>query len=291
MVEKRKKHTITTFDKKDYYHNWKQINKNLAQRWDSVIAHNPHHLIGKTISDTYWIEAMITLLGKWMPKKKGLKLLKFDLYNEATGTAEVTQWFIKRGYDFYGVDISKEVIKRARKNFKKNIPISHFALGDIRKLPFKQNTFDIVFSFGTIEHIRENQQAVNEAFRVLKPNGLFISGVNNRLDMWGSYFIYELTNKIFKHMTSYEPTFFPWTQKKWLLNAGFKDVRIDGMLMIPHGMRYADLLITWKIKNKSLHGLWKYIMHACIFISKRLDSIDFLRFFAVQTISLGYKKK
>jgi ubiquinone/menaquinone biosynthesis C-methylase UbiE len=290
-MKSSKKHLISTFDRQDYYHNWEKINENLAQRWDNVIQHNPHHNIGHTITDKYWTGAIIDLLDNWMPKKKGLRILKYDLYNEATGTAEVTDWFLKRGYEFYGVDISIEVIKRAKKNFGKKVPQKNLVLGDIRCLPFKNNFFDIVFSLGTIEHIRENQMAVNEAYRVLKPGGVFISGVNNRLDMWGSYFIYEITNKIFKHMTSYEPTFFPWNQRAWFLKAGFVKVRVDGMLMIPHLVRYLDLFIAWKVKNKILKNIWEKILKIVIAGSKLLDSLYFFRYFAIQTVSLGYKKK
>ena len=109
-----------------------------------------------------------------------LKVLKYDLYNEATMTATLADWFLSRGYDYYGVDISKEVVKLARKNFRGRVDSRHFKYGDIRKLPFKDNTFDIVFSFGTIEHIRENFKSVCEAYRVLKPGGLFITGINNK---------------------------------------------------------------------------------------------------------------
>ena len=53
---------ITTYDKNDFYNNWKEINKNLAERWDSVIEHNPHHEISTTLTDKYWTEAITKLL-------------------------------------------------------------------------------------------------------------------------------------------------------------------------------------------------------------------------------------
>jgi ubiquinone/menaquinone biosynthesis C-methylase UbiE len=282
---------ITTYDKKDFYENWAEINKTLAQRWDSVIEFNPHHGIGKTLTDKYWVSEITRLLSLWLPRKtKGLKLLKYDLYNEATGTAEVTEWFLKKGFDFYGVDISKEVIKRARKNFGHKVKKSHIVLGDVRKLPFKDNTFDVVFSFGTIEHIRENATSVNEAFRVLKPGGIFITGINNKLDIWGSYFINEWTNKVYKHITSYEASFFPWQQREWLNQAGFEKIKTSGMIMFPHAIRYADLLVEWKVKNKFLKTIWKaVVLSPFMLVAKTLDRIDFIRFFAMHTTSYGHK--
>ncbi|MDP9025449.1 MAG: class I SAM-dependent methyltransferase, partial [Candidatus Eremiobacteraeota bacterium] len=45
--------------------------------------------------------------------------------------------------------------------------------GDIRATPLSDNTFDLVFSFGVIEHVRSDQSqlAVHEFKRLLRPGG------------------------------------------------------------------------------------------------------------------------
>lgn len=43
--------------------------------------------------------------------------------------------------------------------------------GSITDLPFAENTFDMVCAFDVIEHVEDDQKAVNEMFRVCKPNG------------------------------------------------------------------------------------------------------------------------
>lgn len=47
------------------------------------------------------------------------------------------------------------------------------AQGDIRNVPLPSNSFDLIFSFGVIEHVKsaDSQLAVNEFFRLLKPGG------------------------------------------------------------------------------------------------------------------------
>ncbi len=288
-----KKNKLATYDNKDFWHNWDEINENLAERWDSVIKFNPHHeLKNKVLTDDYIIKALIKRLDKWLPKGKKLKFLKYDLYNEATGTAELTKWILDQGYEFYGVDISKEVVKKAKENFKKVTNVDNFVIGDVRSLPFKDNTFDVVFSYGTIEHIRENQEACDEAFRVLKPGGYFYTGVNNRLDMWGSYFVNEATAKIFKDMTSYEPSFFPWEERGWLKKAGFVNVRTSGTLMFPHLIRYTDLFMEWKELRGVPRWMWNnLVIKPFIKLAEVMDEVDLIRLFGTHTTSMGYKPK
>jgi len=44
-------------------------------------------------------------------------------------------------------------------------------------LPFKDNSFDIVFSYGVLEHINNLPELVKEVYRILKNGGKFISFV------------------------------------------------------------------------------------------------------------------
>lgn len=293
IKNKMTKPRISTYDRNDFYNNWEEINKSLATRWDAVVKHSPHRSLKKILlTDQYYVFSRTKLLSEWLPNKKGLKLLKFDLYNEATGTDGLGDWFIKQGYKYYGVDISKEVVKLAKKKFFKKTDIRNFKVGDIRRLPFKDNFFDVVISLGTIEHIRENAQAVKEAYRVLRPGGIFVSGVNNKFDLWLSYLVNELNNKAFKHLTSYEPSYYPWEQRKWFEEAGFKNIKITGMLMFPHILRYIDLFLEWKEIKGPLRYFWdSIIIKPFIYLANFLDSWEKARMLATLTTAIGCKPK
>jgi ubiquinone/menaquinone biosynthesis C-methylase UbiE len=71
-----------------------------------------------------------------------------------------------------GVDISEEAIGEAKKRF------GEFAAAlikaDLRELPFEDDSFDVVISFETIEHVEEPQKALAELHRVLRPDGVLV---------------------------------------------------------------------------------------------------------------------
>ena len=76
-----------------------------------------------------------------------------------------------------GVDRSPEAVEEARKHAHHN---SRFVVGNVARLPFPDNEFDIYLSFETFEHVEEGETLVEQAKRVLKPGGTFICSTPNR---------------------------------------------------------------------------------------------------------------
>jgi len=80
----------------------------------------------------------------------------------------------KQSFDLYGVDISTEMLKFARKYSQKfNFAVS-LTLADAVQLPYPDETFDWAISVATYHHIKgkeKRQAALNELRRVLKPGG------------------------------------------------------------------------------------------------------------------------
>ena len=64
-----------------------------------------------------------------------------------------------------------------------------FTLGNIEKIPFNDNTFDVVTASEVIEHIEHPMQALKEVHRILKPQGVFVMSTPNGnvlfKAMWG----------------------------------------------------------------------------------------------------------
>ncbi len=66
-----------------------------------------------------------------------------------------------------GVDISTHFINFAKKKY----PKINFSLSDAHKLPFKENTFDMVICTETLEHVVDPQKVLREMRRVVSPSG------------------------------------------------------------------------------------------------------------------------
>jgi ubiquinone/menaquinone biosynthesis C-methylase UbiE len=71
----------------------------------------------------------------------------------------------------YGVDISKQAIKKAKKDF----PDINFSVAGANKLPFPNNSYNAVVMKCVLEHLKNPSKALAEVKRVLKPGGLFYS--------------------------------------------------------------------------------------------------------------------
>ena len=72
----------------------------------------------------------------------------------------------------HGVDFSEGMLQEAKSKF----PNRQLKIGDIRQLPFEDNSFDAVYSLHVFMHLdmATVEAAIQEAYRVLKPNGFLI---------------------------------------------------------------------------------------------------------------------
>lgn len=98
----------------------------------------------------------------------------------------------RKGHDVFGIDTASIGIKRAAELKKeKKIWNAHFILASATKVPFQNKMFDyVLFPYNTIEGIPLKQlriEAMEEAARTLKKDGLVLFSAHNRL--YPKYFI------------------------------------------------------------------------------------------------------
>jgi malonyl-CoA O-methyltransferase len=72
-----------------------------------------------------------------------------------------------------GIDFSIESLKRIRDKLGRN-RITHLGCADSENLPFKKNSFDIVFAFTVLQNLPDPKASLKEIYRICKPDGLIV---------------------------------------------------------------------------------------------------------------------
>lgn len=104
--------------------------------------------------------------------KKGEKVLDFGC---GTGTSLLLAHKAFPGSLLYGCDVDPKIFSIAQAKLPKEIKLSLHPSG---ALPYPDNSFDKIICTWVFHHLREKDKklAVNELFRVLKPQGKLVLG-------------------------------------------------------------------------------------------------------------------
>ena len=148
-----------------------------------------------------------------------------------TGTGIHAKRFLenlKKDIDFTGVDISREMLKIARKRLKPFIEKQRARLitAEMSSLPFTDNSFDLVFCAATLYHVDDQEKGVKEMTRVLKKGGKLILVEPNWLfptNIWAG-----VSNPVERNVFNMRKSNF----QKWTKNI-LKRVEINNFLYTP----------------------------------------------------------
>lgn len=82
--------------------------------------------------------------------------------------------FSSHGYRTTGIEFDEKQIKKAEHFASKIDQVLGIVKGDMTQLGFEDDSFDFVYSYNSVFHMKKDQiaQAISEMKRVLKPNGL-----------------------------------------------------------------------------------------------------------------------
>jgi 2-polyprenyl-3-methyl-5-hydroxy-6-metoxy-1,4-benzoquinol methylase len=157
--------------------------------------------------------------------------IPFNLFKETTnkvileagcGEGNLCRYLQSLGNTVYGIDISDNLVSAA-KNYNDSIS---YEVGDVRSLPYKDDTFDLVYSGGVIEHFDGTELAIKEMVRVTKPGGELLIGVPNKYSF--QYPIVYILQKLNKYNLGYEKAYtFEWLQNQLLQNGVTQVSRIS----------------------------------------------------------------
>ncbi len=185
------------------------IQDELNQFQTTELASERHNNVWRTEN---YVLPLIDQLFTGVSNKKTVRILSVGC-----GNGEDVDTFIEYGYSAMGVDTGYR-----SEEWKRRKHSECFKLADAKILPFEDGVFDLVLSFGVIEHIgavgdslellsnyqEHREQYAKEILRVAKNSGyVLITTPNKRfpLDMWHGPFVFgaRLHSPFEKFLASY----------------------------------------------------------------------------------------
>jgi len=147
--------------------------------------------------------------------------------------ADYLEW-LKAGARAVGVDFSATSIEKARRRCELAGLHPDLQVADAEQLPFPDNSFDVVYSYGVMHHSPSTHECVRQAWRVLRPGGQVRIMVYHHpsitgLMLWLRYGVLtgkSLRQTVFDHLESPGTKTYTKTEGLALLT-GFEDVQVQ----------------------------------------------------------------
>jgi ubiquinone/menaquinone biosynthesis C-methylase UbiE len=144
---------------------------------------------------------------------KGQAVLEIGTGNGADGVM-----FAKNGANYTGVDLTEAALEATRKHFNVLGLVGTFQRENAEKLSFPDETFDWVYSHGVLHHTPNPQNAINEVWRVLKPNGKAIIMLYHKRSF--NYYVRIMLYMRARVLLKILSRFGNWSEDRKKLNAG-----------------------------------------------------------------------
>ena len=203
-----------------------------ANEYRKIHTENVQKISGQ--HSDYFTEYKIREISSFM--KDGKIWLDFGC-GDGNSARYILKYFPQSKY--FGIDVSSESIETAK---KRDISSAQFDCYDGEKLPYKDNTFDIVFIACVLHHIpiKLRDRHLKECFRVLKSGGELIVFEQNTIN--------PVTRKIVKDcpFDSNAILLSSTETKKRLKKAGFSDLRIRYTIFFPRKALFQKILLLEK---------------------------------------------
>lgn len=93
------------------------------------------------------------------------------------GRGTMSMYFADAGFNCTLLDACEEPLNQAKAAFTEHGLSARYVLGDATALPLADESFDVVFSYGLLEHFEDVAKPIAEQCRVLKSGGVFLAYV------------------------------------------------------------------------------------------------------------------
>ena len=176
-------------------------------------------------------------------------------------------------------DYSERALNLAKQAFKQRNLRGDFKQGNILNMPFADNSFDAVVSFGVLEHFDDIEKPIKEMVRVLKPEATFFAEVITKrfsvhsleraINFLISFvfnllrFRWDVIKKSVANFNSVYENSFPYQHYQEVAQAcGLRDVRVEGirpypLIVLPSFLDRLFAKIPFPVKGpKRLSAIW-----------------------------------
>lgn len=151
-----------------------QLKTEVGQFWSRASCGENLYLQGFSLHDyrnqmmeRYRLEPYIPTFAN-APTWKDKKVLEIGV-----GLGSDHQLFAEAGAILSGIDYTERAIEHTKRRFALFNLQSELRRADTEDLPFSDDSFDLVYSWGVIHHSPNTRKAAREILRVLKPGGTF----------------------------------------------------------------------------------------------------------------------
>lgn len=120
-------------------------------------------------------------------ESEGLRVHSARVLDMGAGLGHASVEAVMRGCDLIAIEPGIEwcnVVRHRLNNVGSGVAI----VADGERLPFADNSFDLIVSIGVLEHVRRPNVYLSEAYRVLKPGGSMFLSCENYLTFWEPHY-------------------------------------------------------------------------------------------------------
>ncbi len=247
---------------------WDAISTKECQYWDAA-AENWRKSHAHSLWRIYSDKINIIFLAKWLQSHCIEHLLKTDLFDEAC-SGGLYPFLASKAQNAVGMDISYVTVHAARQKCNR----LKAAQADVRRLPFADDTFDMIISNSTLDHFESRHEivaALREYYRVLRPDGILLLTFDNLANP-----IITLRNllpfRLLKYMGIVPyyvgATFTPHHLRKILTQLQFDVLQLTGLMHFPRILIVAISRILNKGIDRGIQSRLLRILLGFEFLSK-----------------------
>jgi SAM-dependent methyltransferase len=137
----------------------------------------------RQLEDWYWWfvarrEAAVRFADDFRPRRGPVRVL-----DAGCGTGALLDRLAERpDVELFGLDFSGQALAYTHQRGH-----TRLVQGDLTRLPFPDGTFDVITALDVVEHIEEDERALREVNRVLRPEGVLLMSVPAFRFLWGPH--------------------------------------------------------------------------------------------------------